>query len=430
MWSRRGLMAAAGAGFALGAAAPASRAAQPVFRFVSMPDFLNADVADLSVLPSWDGGRNSVNGWWERALDDCLSAVASHAPDAIFVAGDQVEGRWTVDTHDRQLFGPVPQGIDEESLRLCRHAITRAGGVYYGYYRELFSSRGLALYPALGDHEILDDRGGPLNERWPPGGMHGGRPDNRYHLVDHSKDVWADHFTRDPGGRPIHRHRPRGTAAEFTAYRRSFADVLTLITVDLFDRTPTGVRLGVFDDQLAWVASEIRKAKRRGHVVIVQGHIPVLRPYRVFASGNLHVKRAERSPFWRTLRRTGADFYFCGEVHDSTVVTRGARGPVQISHGSTYRHSFSYLVGAVQPGGRVELELFEMQQVARSQERELWASDALKWAPTRIAYGPARSVGRLSWRAGRVRAASGKLGRYDPTDDPYAQADVPAPPPG
>ena len=75
-----------------------------------------------------------------------------------------------------------------------------AGDVHYGFYADLFSSRGLPLYPAVGDHEILDDRPAPMNQRWTPCGFQrGGRPDNRYYLVEHCKDVWGQHFTR-PGG--------------------------------------------------------------------------------------------------------------------------------------------------------------------------------------------------------------------------------------
>ena len=42
-------------------------------------------------------------------------------------------------------------------------AITTAGNVHYDFYAELFASRGLRLYPAIGDHELLDDRPGHLN---------------------------------------------------------------------------------------------------------------------------------------------------------------------------------------------------------------------------------------------------------------------------
>ena len=425
MWTRRGLLTTGGVAAILGTTGTALSGAvdvsgPPDFTFVSMPDFLNADVADLSGLPTWDGGMNSHNQWWQLAIDSCLWAVGSHNPDAVFVAGDQVEGRWNIDTDDRRIFGQVSQGTDEVSLAMCRSAITQAGSVYYSEYKRLFAERGMPLYPALGDHEILDDRSGRRNDRWSPKGTHKGRPDNRYYLVDHAKSVWADHFTRTPEGAPVHRKRPKGSQHEFTAYAESFADVFTLITVDVFHRHERGVRLGVFDDQLRWMKKQIRKAKKKGHVVAVQGHIPALGPYRVFASGNLHMPEAEKSPFWRAMKRTGADFYLCGEVHDATAIQQGSRQPVQVSHGCTYRYGFAYLVGKVWDGGRVTLEYYELPQVSQSEELGIWATDHAKLAPNRISYTMPQLRGQLEWHKGVVLSRTEKLGVYDPDNDPYA----------
>jgi hypothetical protein len=426
VWTRRGLLATAGVAAVAGTSATAALsgtvdlAGPPDFTFVSMPDFFNADVADLSGLPTWDGGMNSYNQWWKLATDSCLWAVKAQDPDAVFVAGDQVEGRWNVDTDDRRIFGQVSQGTDEVSLAMCRSAISRAGATYYSHYTRLFADRGLPLYAAIGDHEILDDRSGPLSERWSPSGSHKGTPDNRYYLVDHAKSVWADHFTRTPAGRPVHQRRPVGTAHEHTAYAVDFADVFTLVTVDVFDRTESGVRLGVFDGQLDWMKKEIRRAKEKGHVVAVQGHIPAVGPYRVFASGNLHMPEGEQSDFWVALKRTGADFYLCGEVHDATVVQTGSRQPVQVSHGCTYRYGFSYLVGKVWDNGRVLLEYHELPQVSQSEELGIWSSDHAKLAPNRVSYTLPVVRGRLEWNNGVVLSRTEKLGVYDPAGDTYA----------
>lgn len=425
MWTRRGLLATSGVAAIVGTTGTAMSGAvdlsgPPDFTFVSMPDFLNADVADLRGLPTWDGGMNSYNQWWQLATDSCLWAVGAHNPDAVFVAGDQVEGRWNMDSDERRIFGQTSRGTDEVSLAMCRSAISKAGDVYYSHYRKLFADRGLALYPALGDHEILDDRSGRLNDRWSPSGFHKGTPDNRFYLVDHAKAVWADHFTRTPAGTPVHKRRPKGTPQEFTAYSVDFAGVFTLVTVDVFHRHEGGVRLGVFDGQLDWMKKEIRRAKRKGHVVAVQGHIPAIGPYRVFASGNLHMPEGEQSEFWQALKRTGADFYLCGEVHDATAVQPGSRQPVQISHGCTYRFGFSYLVGKVWDDGRVLLEYVELPQVSQSEELGIWATDDKKLAPNRISYTLPQVRGRLEWNNGVVLSRTEKLGPYDPDNDPYA----------
>ncbi|MBF4160383.1 metallophosphoesterase [Nocardioides acrostichi] len=423
MWSRRGVLAGAGLAVAAGTTARAlaggsvSALSNPDFTFVSMPDFLNADVADVSKLPGFDGGMNSYNQWWQLAIDTCLRAVSAHQPDAVFIAGDQVEGRWNVDSDGRAVFGPVSQGTDEASLALCRSAISKAGAAYYGNYTKLFADRGLKIYPAVGDHELLDDRSGPLNKRWPSSGVMHGQPDNRWHLVPHCKEVWADHFTRTAKGAPKHRRRPKGTPYEFTAYSESFNDTLTLVTVDTFDRTSRGVQLGVLGEQLAWARREIKRARRRGHTVIVQGHVPAVGPYRTFATGNLHMQGPRSVKFWNALKQTGADFYFCGEVHDTTVVQPQSKQPVQISHGCTYRYGFSYLVGRVWKDRHVQLEYVEMPQIAQSSELGLWCSDRAKRAPSRISYTVPAIRGRLEWADGVVTSATDKLGAYDPQND-------------
>ena len=88
-----------------------------------MPDFFNGDVADLSVLPTWDGGLNSVNQSWLEAIDRASASSGDHEPDAVFVAGDMVEGRWNIDTANRSCSVPVDQGIDPESIAQCQSAI-------------------------------------------------------------------------------------------------------------------------------------------------------------------------------------------------------------------------------------------------------------------------------------------------------------------
>ena len=401
--------------------------AEVVHTFVSMPDFFNGDVGDLRVLPTWDGGANSVNASWEAAIARCLDAVAAHRPDSVFVAGDMVEGRWNIDSDRRELFGPVRQGIDAESLRMCRTAITRAGNTYYDYYRSLFDSRGLTVYPAVGDHEILDDRPGPLNNRWSPSGryvagQYEGQPDNRYYLVDHAKDVWARHWTTAPDGSPRFANRPERSHAARTAYAANLGPGLTLVTVDPFTKTGHGVRLGVFGHQLDWLRHTITRAKAAGRVVIVQGHIPVMQPYRSWVSGDLRVPEGRASEFYRVLENAGADFLFTGEVHDTTVIQRGRRAPIQISHGCIFRYGFNYLVGRVLADGTTHLEYYEVPLVNASHARGLWSSDATKRQRTHIEYGDPVHRGTLRVRNRAILTRTKKLGVYHPTTDTWGYA--------
>ena len=333
-----------------------------------------------------------------------------------------------MDSDNRQLFGPVSQGIDEDSLSNCRAAITTAGGVYYGYHNALFAARNVPMYPAVGDHELLDDRHGPLNSRWSPSGYHDGTPDNRYYLVEHCKNVWADHHTKS-GPAPAYPHRPVGSAHEFTAYRVDLGPALTLITVDMFHVHPGGVRLGVFGPQLRWLDHEIRRAKSVGRVVIVQGHIPVLTPYRLFHSGNLHVPEGANSAFYRVLDGAGADFFFCGEVHDSTL-QKLPGGPVQLSHGCAYKFGFNFVIGKVYPGQRVTLDLYEIPLIGVSGDKAFWQTAAGKRTNSAIEYGAPARAGTVATVGRRVTRCTGKLGHYNPANDPYAssrQLDVPTP---
>ena len=429
MLTRRTLLRAAAVGGVGAAALPAlptadpaeaqGSATDPVATFVSMPDFFNGDVGDLRVLPNWDNGLNSVNSSWENAIDHCLGAVAAHSPDAVFIAGDMVEGRWNIDSDDRRLFGRVSQGIDRSSLAHCRQAITTAGGVYYSYHRKLFADRGLKVYGAVGDHEILDDRGGPLNDRWSPSGIQEGVPDNRYYLVDHAKSVWADHWTRTPSGQPRFSHRPVGSAAEFTSYSVDLGPKLTLITVDVFTRTSKGVRLGVFGPQLSWLRSAITRAKKNGRIVIVQGHIPVMAPYRSWFSGDLRIPEGRDSTLYRALSECGADFYFTGEVHDTTVIQRGTRAPIQISHGCIFRYGFNYLVGNVYADGTTRLDYYEVPLVAASNDRSIWSTDVRKRQRTELTYGEPTPRGTLVVKGHQIVKRTLKLGVYDKTSDTW-----------
>lgn len=395
---------------------------RPTATFVSMPDFFNGDVADLSGLPTWDGGANSVNSSWETAIDKVLSVVAAHRPDAVLVAGDMVEGRWNVDSDDRRLFGPVSPGKDLRSIARCEDAVTAAGGVYFDYYRNLFDSRGLVLHGALGDHELLDDRAGSMNNRWPVSGRteKHREPDNRYWLVDRCKDEWADHFTRRPDGTSRYASRPTGSLAEGTAYATAIGANLTLVTVDVFTKTRRGVEIGVFGAQLEWLRATIKAAKRRGHVVIVQGHVPITAPYRSWISGDLRVPEGRSSRLYQALAECRADFYFCGEVHDTTVRQDRLGAPVQVSHGCIFRYGFNFLVGRVYADGTTDLTYYEIPILTASRERGLWSTDASKRQRTELTYGNPIQRGRLVVRSGRIRERTRKLGVYRPGADPWA----------
>jgi hypothetical protein len=124
--SRRGFLVGAGA-TATASMLPqlnsrATAAEVPQATFVSMPDFLNADVADERDRPAWRPGLpNSITGYYRRAIDIVLDEVESENPDAVFVAGDLVQGHWGSDVDDTGIFGPV------DTFAQQLQAVTQAG---------------------------------------------------------------------------------------------------------------------------------------------------------------------------------------------------------------------------------------------------------------------------------------------------------------
>ncbi|HZC73097.1 MAG TPA: metallophosphoesterase [Jatrophihabitans sp.] len=373
------------------AEAEAASAEPASFTFVSVPDFFNSDVADLSGSANWRPGRpNSINDAWTQAIDVCLGEVVAEYPDAVFVAGDLVEGWWDHDDTNDQLFGPV--GTDDEKLA----AIRTAGDQYYTYWKSLWSQRGLPVYPAVGDHEIGDDRltSRPVNQRWPAGSF-------RLQAVPTFKQTWANAFPM--AGLP----HPVGTGAAGTAYAADFPG-LRLVTVDMFTVTPTGVRLSVRHGQLKWLERMITSATTP---VIVQGHVPVLWPVRRQHSGGLHVPAADGSAFWTMLRkhRDQVPLFLCGEVHDITAIA-DPLGPVQISHGCLFQYGFNYLVGHV-AGATITLESRMVELVLRDATSTLWGVAEVKRPAALIEYatGGAVTVGTMTVQDGAVTERSGTL---------------------
>jgi 3',5'-cyclic AMP phosphodiesterase CpdA len=311
--------------------------------FVSFPDFLNADIGDVSALTT---AVNSTNPAHEAAIAAVLDAMAAEQPDFVLVAGDLVNGHWYSDASGVQVFGPVGTLAEKTA------AVTTAANVYYPQWKKRFSDRGLKVYAALGDHDVGDNN-------WPAG-------TDRSQLVPTYKQQWAKQFTLDGNGNPLFAIRPMGTPFENTAYAVRHKNVL-IVTVDVFrqddpmvtiDSKTGSVRNDVVGDQLAWLDSVLMSAATDPQIdhVIVQGHVPVLLPVRLLNSSGLTMPGAGDSEFWQTLSRNKVDLYFAGEVHDMS--TQNYAGVEQVVHGGImgYAPHVSYLVGHVYPD-RVELEL-------------------------------------------------------------------------
>lgn len=370
-----------------------SRATRPSFTFVSMPDFLNYDVADMRSQPGWRPSLgNGTNRRWSRAIATVLDGVAAEDPDAVLVAGDLVAGYWGLDADGSGLFGPTTT----TKRRLA--AVDAAGRLYYQAWAQRFTRRHLTVYPAVGDHDLGDNP-------WPSGSFD-------YRAVPTFRKAFARQFTRTSIGLPRFTSRPVGTQHANTAYAIRLPGFL-LVTVDVFQRRGGQVTATVTDGQLAWLDRVLGKAERNGvEHIVVQGHTPILGPVRSDHSSDLMLVGGRGSPLWQTLSRHHVDLYLCGEVHDMTTLT--ADGVVQISHGALLAHgSVNYLVGQVYRH-RIVLTL----KVYRGHAR--WATGGRLWAttekrPTRRVWLPRnpRIVGRAtlvtSPAGARLRAATGRL---------------------
>ncbi|HCB06638.1 MAG TPA: hypothetical protein DEQ43_20755, partial [Nocardioides bacterium] len=261
-------------------------------RLISSPDFLNADVADLRRGPNAWRPRRSSNGTspaYEGAIGAVLDDWARQAPDAVLVAGDLVNGRWDRDDHHTGTFGPL------RTRRERARAVHRAAATYYPQYLERFRERGLALYPAIGDHEYGDNP-------W--------RAEKR-RLAPVFAREFARHFTRAPGGQPRFADHPGGRHAG-TAYAWRPAPDVQVVSIDPFDITRGRSRIRLDEPQRRWLVGVLRRAQADGvRWTIVQGHVPVLEPVRARGSSELHYPGGPQSELWRIFERYGVDLYLC-----------------------------------------------------------------------------------------------------------------------
>lgn len=366
--------------------------------FVSIPDFQNNDIGSLAdpqsqfpgnvtrptgfaaLDPSWDSSTAN----YEDSVDWIVSQLAAEDPAFVTVAGDLVMGHWERSSDGRQVFGPLNTDAN------ARAALNRAADYYYDIWHGRFdpsrnvhlsavlTAMGKPLVPmevhaVVGDHELGDNN-------WAPGSL-------RSRLVVDYKLAFERWFTRTPAGPGTSSYRyvsrPVGTKYEGTAYAFQRQNLLTVV-VDEFrqDNPATGfgsatgsVRATVDDgqpgtsndDQLAWLDSVLAAGRANPTVdfIIVQGHMPVLRPVRARNSSNLGVVDVNGAAeydtlLWQTMSRHKVDAYFCGEVHDVTLSRYG--GVTQVVHGALIgNHSpINYLVVDVHPD-RLELTCKEIQ---------------------------------------------------------------------
>lgn len=300
---------------------PAWPPPSPDYRFLSSPDFLNADIGDLRTLPGWEPGEpNSWSPSYEQTLDRIVDRFAAERPEDVLVAGDLVEGQWGFDREGLGVFGPTAT----EGQQVA--ALHRAADFYYDAWVRRFATRGLRVHAAVGDHELGDN----------PWHGDGFARFKRDHVRDF-KRAFAHRLVAPRG----YRVRPGGPARH-TAYATRLHPEVLLVTLDVFRRSGDDVVADLDPRQLAWVDRVLADARSRGvDWVVVQGHTPIAGPVPAWGSSELTYEGGTGSRLWRVMARHGVDLYLNGEVHEVSAVR--ADGITQVSHGG--------LIGAIQPSG-------------------------------------------------------------------------------
>ena len=372
----------------------------PDLRLVSSPDFLNGDIGDLrdgpgfwKKMPREERTTNSINRDYRVALDRILDDWEALEPAGVLIAGDLVDGRWGYDEQDSGNFGPVDTRAEQ------RLALRRAARTYYPQWSERFADHGLAVFPAMGDHEYGDNP-------WPR---------RKRALAKDFDAEWAREFTTDSTGAPLFADRPQGPA-RLTAYAGRPSRDVQVVTLDVFDITRERATIKVDKQQLSWLRGVLRKAQRDDvQWTIVQAHVPILGPVRTRASSGLSYPRGTSSRLWKVFKRFGVDLYLTGEVHDTTA--READGIVQISHGGIFHVGLTtaLLLDFYDDRLYVTLRDYHVERSLSEDDERLWETrrDGL---PSRIeVVGEPSTIGTETIVDGELSGESGIL--VPPSDD-------------
>ncbi len=276
-------------------------ASAPTWRFVSIPNFVGADLA----YPQAD---------WEESLDYVLKAIKAENPEFVLVGGDLVLGRWP-----------------------DKAAIEKLAAAGYPAWMKRMEEHGLRFYAAVGDREV---GGSP----W---------PEDKAALVPLFKRQFQRYLNMPRNG-PL---RMKGTA--FSVIHEN----TLLVVLDEFERaggTQGGIIPQVTGEQLQWLEQTLADNPGVTHVVVM-GHVPVLGPAKP-ESSDLVLAGGRESPLWQTLKKHTADLYLCGAA--GTISCRQADGILQIAHGGQWQTvtspaAVNYLVATVYPD-RTDLELKEI----------------------------------------------------------------------
>ncbi len=370
------------------------------YSFLSSPDFLNADIGDLTGLPTYRrGGPTSTSASIEQGLDIVTSHWQDEGVQDMFVAGDLVEGHWGLDSDDTGIFGPVRTELQR------RTAIGRAADFYYSEWLKRFDRIGMVTYAALGDHDIGDNN-------WGPG--YGAYPRFKLRSVDVFKHAFARNILQTPSGTPRFADHPTSGPARETAYAVRPDPEVQLISLDVFKRAKKTVRMQLDAEQMAWLNQVLQKAVDDGvDWIIAQGHVPIVTPVREIGSSGLSYRDGTASDLWKLFEKYHVDMYLCGEVH--AVTMRQVGGVTQLCHGGLFVYGFSNYIRADIDGGTMTITSKRFHGVP-DKTTTLWQTDAHKHLPQVVTYEPESAVaGAMTLTSdNHILTTSGQLDPYLP----------------
>jgi len=203
--------------------------------------------------------------------------------------------------------------------------------------KELFREAGYGtLLATVGDHELGDNAG------FKPNSHH-----SKMDTIVQSRESFGDGFNKDNEKAFLFdqqwffgdvESRPMGTDFEHTSFAYVKKKVM-FVTVDAFqivgdgksdflDRENgeggEGAVTGTVDGggfHLQWFENVLRKGRDTGFVkhIIVQAHLPIIRPVQSIHCSGQFLDKGEDSNFWRLMNEYGVDLYLAGEVHGNTA---------------------------------------------------------------------------------------------------------------
>lgn len=212
----------------------------------------------------------------------------------------------------------------------------------------------------VGDHELNDDSwklSTPICKALPVF-------KDAFRLAVMFDSTGRELYTDSIGGVP---QRPLGTPYAGTSYAFIRGNVL-FVTVDTYRYEGPDIIVGdmttshqcgtgaVVGEHLDWLARILAAGRKAPGVdfVIVQAHLPIVRPVRSYMSSLMLIDDYERSTLWQTMVANGVDIYLGGEIHMPTTSRQRGTSLIQIISGS----QSSFLVGTAEDK-RLSLDMYD-----------------------------------------------------------------------